>query len=69
MIESPVLQELLAERSHRVILRVLSARLGAVPPEIATALAAVQDEGKLEELADWAGRCPTLEAFRTRMIP
>ena len=67
MIESPLIQELVAERAHKDILRVLNARLGSVPPEIATALEGIQDEAKLDELVDWASRSPSLEAFRSRL--
>ena len=71
MIESPVLQEFVheavAEARQRDILRVLGARFGAVPQEIAAALRSVQDEAKLDELVDWASRSPSLEAFRSRL--
>ena len=69
MIESPVLQELLAERSHKAILRFLAGRFGTVPPEIATAMQGTQDEAKLDEVIDWAARCPSLDEFRTRLNP
>ena len=67
MIESLLIQELVAERMHKDILRVLNARLGPVPPEIATALEGIQNEAKLDELVDWASRSPSLEAFRSRL--
>ena len=67
MIESPVLQELLAETRHRDILRVLGARFGAVSPEIADSLRSIQDQAKLDDIVDWASRCPSLDAFRTRL--
>lgn len=69
MIDSPLIQELVAERAHKDILLVLTARFAMVPPEIVTGLQAIQDEKKLDELVDWAGRCPDLEAFRSRLPP
>jgi hypothetical protein len=67
MIESPLIQELMAQRMHKDILRVLAARFGPVPPEIVAALQAIVDETKLDALVEWAATCPDLEAFRTRL--
>ncbi len=67
MIESPLIQELVAERAQKAILLVLQDRFGTVPPEIISALQPVQDEKKLDELVVWASRCPDLEAFRKRL--
>ena len=67
MIESPVLQELIAEARQRDILRFLGARFGAVPQEVTAALQLVQNEAKLDDLVEWASRCPSLESFRTRL--
>ncbi len=67
MIESPLIQELVAERAHKYILLVLTDRFGTVPPEIISALPPIQDEKKLDELVVWASRCPDLEAFRSRL--
>jgi hypothetical protein len=60
MIESPLIQELMAERVHNVILRFLTARFGSVPPEIEGAVRAVQDESSLDNLVEWAALCPRL---------
>lgn len=69
MIESPLIQELVVERMHKDILRVLAARFGPIPPAVASALQTIQDEAKLDDLIDWAARCPDLEAFRNRLTP
>ena len=73
MIESPVLQEFVqeavVERAHKMILRFLAGRFGSVAPEIAVAVQSTQDEANLDELADWAARCPSLDEFRTRLSP
>ena len=67
MTESPLIQELMAVRIRKDILRFLAGRFGKVPAEIPTALQVVQEEAKLEELVDWAGQCPDLDAFRTHL--
>lgn len=68
MIESPVIQELVAEKMQDQILRVLTARFGSVPQEIVSALRRVPEESRLEELTDWAAVCPDLAAFRARLV-
>ncbi len=68
MIESPLIQELVAERAHKDILRFLAGRFGPVPHEIAATVQSIQDETKLDELVDWASRCPTLEQFSIPLI-
>ena len=71
MIESPVLQRLLqeklGERSHKLILGILEDRFGPVPPDVATALRAILDEGRLEQLNKLAARCADLGAFRQQL--
>jgi hypothetical protein len=67
MIDSPLIQELLAERDQKAILRVLSRRFGSIPPEIILALTPIQDEARLNDLIDCATGCPNLEAFRARL--
>ncbi len=67
MIESPLIQEIVAERMHKDILRFLTGRFESVPQDIVSALHAIQEERKLDELVDWASRCPDLGAFRARL--
>jgi hypothetical protein len=69
MIESPVLMEVLAERVHRAILRLLQDRFGQVPKEIVDALKTIRDEDRLDDLVSLAGRCGGLEEFRQQLIP
>jgi hypothetical protein len=70
-IESPLIQEVVeevvAQRVHKAILRVLATRFGSVPQDIEAAVRAVQDESRLDQLVDWTVLCPDLEAFRTRL--
>ena len=67
MIESPLIRELMAERMHRAISRLLVDRFGTVPPEISSRLHAVTEEPKLDELNVWAARCPDLDAINSRL--
>jgi hypothetical protein len=67
MIESPLIQELMAQRMHKAILRFLSGRFGSVPLDIQTTLQSIQDDARLDELVEWAARCPDLDAFRIRL--
>ena len=67
MIESPLIQELLAERSHEDISTVLNARFGTVPQDVALALQAVHDREQLRDLLNFAVQCPDVEASRTRI--
>jgi hypothetical protein len=64
MIESPVLQELMAEHGQKYILRLLERRFETVPVDIRERLRAVQDEERLEQLHDQAIVCATLDEFR-----
>jgi len=71
MIESPLIQELLAETltdtKRKDILLLLADRFGSVPPELIAGLQAIQDEVRLSALLVWASRCPDLDAFRARL--
>jgi hypothetical protein len=67
VIESPLIQELMAKRMHKAILRILSGRFGSIPLDIQTILQGVQDDARLDDLVEWAARCPDLEAFRQHL--
>jgi hypothetical protein len=69
MIESPVLQGLLAENTQKTILGFLEERFGPVPPEISTVLTAITNSDQLQRLARVAARCSDLEAFRQQLAP
>ena len=69
MIESPLIQELIAVRMHKGILLILIDRFGSVPEKLAVALRGIKDEERLDGLLLWAYRCPDLEAFRSRLNP
>jgi hypothetical protein len=67
MIESPLIQELLAEKKQEWIGTILRNRFETVPTEVINMLKTVEDEGALDDLMQWAVRCPDLEAFRVRL--
>jgi hypothetical protein len=67
MIESPILQELIAEEKANTILAVLRARLGPVPADLVAALQSVRDRDELNRLVDLAALCPDLSTFRARL--
>jgi hypothetical protein len=71
MIESPLIQEIVAEAQakakHESILTFLRARFGRVPRKLAAALRRIQDQRQLTELVALAARCPDLEAFQARL--
>jgi hypothetical protein len=67
MIESPLIQEMLAQSwqdgFHEAILGFLESRFGPIPPDVAAELHLISDKRKLAELNRFAGRCPDLESF------
>jgi len=67
MIESPLIQELVAEKMHEAILDVLEVRFGPVPQDLAAALQAIQEEQSLKELLKFAAGCGDLELFRAHL--
>ena len=65
MIESPVLQELFAERDQNAILRVLKARFKQeVPADIVALVRGITDLDQLEQRMATAAECVDLDAFR-----
>jgi hypothetical protein len=71
MIDTPLLRKLeeqgIQKGLHRAILRFLTGRFGPVPEDLANLLRSITEEEKLDELVDWAGQCPDLDAFRARL--
>jgi hypothetical protein len=71
MIESPLIQELMAqtrqETMQRVIVKALESRFGLVPPELGVELRTVLDEQRLFDLLGFAFVCADADAFRARL--
>jgi hypothetical protein len=68
MIESPLLQKMMADRSHQWILDILKDRFGTVPRNVTKHLGEIVDEEKLRQLHRFAARCPDLAAFREALL-
>ncbi len=68
MIESPILQKMIATTIQELILDALTDRFGTVPVEVSEHLRKVLDEKKLRKLNRIANKCPTLEAFREALL-
>jgi hypothetical protein len=66
MIESPVLQELIADYRQRDIVKVLVTRFGAEAQALETELKIV-DGDQLDDLLERAVTCPDLDSFRKQL--
>ena len=64
MIESPILQELIAERTRETLINFLVARFGSKAKSVQTELQDISDESRLQELVKFAATCRTLSSFR-----
>jgi hypothetical protein len=71
MIESPLLQEMLAKNTaqtmQKIILRVLIRRFGLVPADVVAAVRTIYDEPNLDELLGTAAVCANLEGFQQHL--
>jgi hypothetical protein len=71
MIESPWLQEIIAEERlkvcRKVIVTVLTSRFGLPAGEVETDLKSIEDDDRLEELIRVAASCRSLKAFRKHL--
>ena len=67
MIESPLIQEIVARTKHEMILQFLEGRFGTVPADVAMRVRSISEEEKLRELTRYAARCPDLEAFQAEL--
>ena len=71
MIESPLIQEIVArtrhEKTQELIVRFLTGRFGPLPLDLAAELRTIADEPKLDDLLEWATRCPDLDTFRAKL--
>lgn len=68
MIESPLLQRMMAERSHELIAEVLKARFNNFPRDVSKHLLEIVDEKKLKHLTRLAAKCPDLDSFRDALL-
>jgi hypothetical protein len=63
MLDSPLVQEILADTTRKDLLIILEARFGSVPEHLSSRLHAVTGLEKLDELIVPAATYPDLEAF------
>jgi hypothetical protein len=68
MIESPMLQKLIAEKLNKAIQEVLKVRFGSVPRDVNRHLSEILHERKLTHLIGIAAGCDNLEAFREALL-
>jgi hypothetical protein len=71
MIESPLIREITAERSHKHILRALRTHFGPLPSELEAEVKSIFDETVLDAAIELAVSSPDLERFgaELRAIP
>jgi hypothetical protein len=69
MIESPLLKELMADKTRANIIVVLAGRFGRQARTLRPALEAIADSKRLEKLLGESGRCLDLEAFKKLLEP
>jgi len=68
MIESPLLQRIIAGRVHDLILDALKDRFGSVPRDVRKLLGDIIDEKKLRKLNRLAIKCSDMETFREALL-
>jgi hypothetical protein len=72
MLDTPLLRKLeeqgIQKGIHQSIAIVLRGRFRSVPADLESAITAVQERSRLEDLLVWASQCPDLEAFRARLL-
>jgi len=67
MIESPLIREIVAERSHKHILKLLTLRFGPVPSELEAEVKSILDETVLDAVVELTVSSPDLTHFGAEM--
>ncbi len=67
MIESPLIQEVIASQLHQAVIQVLTDRFVDVPDEIKEQLHGIQEPKRLQQMISWAVRCADLADFATHL--
>lgn len=71
MIDSPLIRALMTENTqqtmHEAIRLVLAGRFGTVPDALVARIKSVRKKPELDALIQFAGMCPNLAAFETRL--
>ena len=73
MIESPILQEIIAEGRvqgrRESLVAFLTTRFGAIGDELESDLKSIEDETRLNELIKLSASCRSLKSFRRNLSP
>jgi hypothetical protein len=69
MIESPLVQDILAEVRREDILTFLKSRFGTAVAELEADLKTIEDGARLSELVKLAASCRSLKGFRKHLSP
>ena len=71
MIESLLIREIVGDRFHKVILKLLATRFGPVSPDLEAEVRSILDESVLDAVIELAAFSPDLEHFQAelRAIP
>jgi hypothetical protein len=64
MIESPLIQEFIAEARREALITFLTSRFGAEASELEPDLKTIENADRLTELIKQAGSCRSLRSFR-----
>jgi hypothetical protein len=67
MIESPLIREIVGDRFHKVILKLLATRFGPVSPELEAEVRSILDESVLDSVIELAAFSPDLKHFQAEM--
>ena len=68
MIESPLIREIVGDRFHKVILKLLATRFGPVSPELEAEVRSILDESVLDSVMELAAFSPDdLKHFQAEM--
>ncbi len=68
MIESPLLQRMMAQCSHDLIVEALKERFDTIPRDVTKHLRDIVDEKKLKRLMRLAVKCADVDSFRDALL-
>jgi len=71
MIESPLIREIVGDRFHKVILKLVATRFGPVSPDLEAEVRSILDESVLDAVIELAAFSPDLDHFGAalRVVP
>jgi hypothetical protein len=69
MIDSPLLQEFIADARREAVVTVLTSRFGITAGDVEADLKTIEDAERLNELLRLAASCRSLKSFRKQLSP